>query len=150
MRPIEFRGKREKDGEWVYGNYVVLHQPVFDKENPEKLSGYTNSYQIFNDEPGKRNTSYWVTVDETTVGQFTGLTDKNGNKIFEGDIMYYHDRYFGVVMWHPYGYFFINDRKDFIICELNVNFTTLGEILKFARMSFEVHGNIHDNSELIK
>lgn len=67
MREILFRGKRTDNGEWVYGYYVVQN----------------GSHQIYFDVPGSE-WNIW-NVDPATVGQYTGLTDKNGKRIFEGD-----------------------------------------------------------------
>ena len=126
MREILFRGKDVDTGEWVYGYYSG---PV----------GACECHEICdtNDVLGSM-----VDVAPDTVGQFTGLTDKHGTKIFEGDIVRldiagivfnavckFHSGSFGLV-WHYMG----ADRWQ--------AFTSI------CHVEYEVIGNIIDNPEL--
>jgi uncharacterized phage protein (TIGR01671 family) len=128
MRDILFRGKTEK-GEWVYGD--LLH--------PDNCG---NGYSIEDFTKYKNNC---FDVIPETVGQYTGLTDKNGKRIFEGDI----------IITNKFG---TPDRKYVVAYDTEIA-TYIGESKKgcvryFTTFSgdadvFEVIGNIHDNPELI-
>ena len=133
MREILFRGKNEADV-WHYGAYLPYESG--EVAILESFSKY--GYEAV--ELSRR-----CKVIPETVGQFTGLTDKNGKKIFEGDIVKsceYDDVYF-VKYFDNENYPAFDCVPDVPLCECNgLSFLANTE-------GCEIIGNIHDNKELL-
>lgn len=92
MREILFKAKRVDNGEWVEGYLVKTKWYINEKEMyvilPIDVCFYPHC-----------EISEWIEVDEKTICQYTGVTDKNGQKIFEWDILRYFDDEIQVVEW---------------------------------------------------
>ena len=154
MREILFRGKRTDNGEWVYGDLIQNVDCLKIREQEKSIRKIAKSYEI----------------DPKTVGQFTGLLDKNGKKIFEGDIIRYAELYeyncyiesldnseaydnvdFGdictvdeVVYGIKIGY------PAFDLNRHNFEVNGLSELNESGGYFYEVIGNIYDNPELLE
>ena len=138
MREILFRGKRitghrdgTPDGTMLYGCLFI------DKKGQPKIKWYNEQYGI----------SVTSNVDPNTVGQYTGLTDKNGRKIFEGDIIQ--------VTWSVKGRPPVHETHTVVYSQSGFFAETKGKLrvqlphYTFIGLSVEVIGNIHDNPELL-
>ena len=123
MREILFRGKRvDNEHEWVCGNYH--------NHSSEKSISF---YKVF---VGTAMTMYAVIPE--TVGEYTGLTDKNDARIFEGDVIKHEGENF-IVYWNEEcaGFYPFYDQDH------PTGYGVIGE-------ESEVIGNVHDNLELLK
>lgn len=139
MREILFRGKainrdesyhrtEYQNGEWVYGLVTRLYDEQF-KNLPAEM---TNTNGISG-----------IEIDYKTIGQYTNMLDKNGKKIFEGDIIDFSDRSdgdgYGVVKYDA-------NETEFGIEYDNI-YRSLGK--DYYPKDIEVIGNIYDNPELV-
>lgn len=129
MREILFRGKRTDNQKWWFGSYLFLH--VCERDWTGEKRGYAKDVHFIVDE-----TDLNYAVDPETVGQYTGITDRNGTKIFEGDIVKWKDELHEIVYLPKYTRFAA--RKPHVVFKI------------IALELSEVVGNIHDNPELIE
>lgn len=144
MREILFRGKRSDTGEWVYGGIRIVQ----------------GRYYIIPED----SNPFGFEVDPATVGQYTGLTDKNGNRIFEGDIVAF--TFHSDLAEHAH----LDERPEItenheilfsegsmwmkrIIIPDSLTAQIYGRRLILESLwkhRIEIIGNIHDNPELLK
>ena len=137
MRDILFRGKRVDNGEWVEG-YFGKSLDTFIIQDYGLVAGYFELIKVYPE----------------TVGQYTGLTDKNGRKIFEGDIVQADDGHYRGV--HGVGHY---GTYDDTCIGYHIRWIDDGENrwsewwrqdIGYWNNKVTIIGNIHDNPELIK
>lgn len=133
MRDIWFKGKRKDNDEWVEGYYIMHSNSV---SHPYS---HTDGKHCINTIPH----GFSFEVDPETVCQYTGLTDKDGRKIFEGDILSAHlddqhpeDITYVQITWDGFSWCARESTEDDVMTEHDCN-------------TFEVCGNIFNNPELI-
>ena len=144
MREIKFRGKRLDSREWIYGSLVGIDDIAVIVD-----------YRDFGWNPQTDVNSFWFDmenneVDTDTLGQYTGLKDKNGKEIYEGDIIGWKSfiengkLFMGIIKWYT-------DLASFAVyTSLNDIYPYETDLLKVTQIGCEVIGNIYDNPELLK
>lgn len=143
MREILFRGKSTETNQWIYGGFHILEKRQVcalgnDRLKDDEISCVitVNSFADWN----MPRTMQAVEVIADTVGQYTGLTDRNGNKIFEGDIVNIltENEEIGVIVYEDGGFIVHADKFSIDI------------IYKINGTDVEVIGNKYDNPKLME
>ena len=146
MREIKFRGKRTDNGEWVVGCLIIISHKAWIKDINDKTTNQRRLAKDFAD-------FSCVEVEKETVGQYTGLKDKNGKEIYEGDIVINGTTIIygggnkqtfkdvGVVRW---------DVKNCCIVLNNKKSTKRLTHKTMKQYGIKVIGNIYDNPELLE
>ncbi|EPY2525800.1 YopX family protein [Listeria monocytogenes] len=123
MREIEFRGQNI-NGHWVHGNLAIIKE----KLDRTEIGAYISN---------SAGAPFAYQVRPETIGQYTGLKDKTGKKIFEGDICWdEHNECYGVVKFE--------DGKFLYVWE------NIVEDLWEVAEDIEIYGNIYENTELLE
>lgn len=142
MREILFRGKRLDNGEWITG-----HLLKYEDGSARIVPNNTDIFCFEKDDSIIQTIAH--RVDPKNVGQYTGLSDRNGNRIFEGDIIKYvvtsDTSWEAIVKWD-------NDGTRFLgfITGNEPRIMYVGMIDKNNKSVVAVIGNIYDNPELLK
>ena len=140
MREILFRGKRTDNGEWIYGDLMQNVDCIKIREQEKDVKHIAKSFEI----------------DLETVGQYTDLTDKNGKRIFEGDmikpfddevdkmVVEFHNGQFLLCLYGERGYMAEYGWEE----EGNYGCFEAEPLSSYGD-DIEIIGNIHDNPELL-
>lgn len=127
MRAIKFRAKTFVNPEWVYGDLLNFGNNVL------SVGCYTpNGYEMIR------------RIDPLTVGQFTGLTDRNGEEIYEGDVLAIEG------IKYPRHYIVSWNTEKLMFCIGDTPLYALLEAGSTTMREYVVCGNIHDNHKLLK
>ncbi len=132
MREIKFRGKRFDNGKWESGDLL--------ENQGRNFIYHATSESTIEDNDDGRIVVVAVEVDPATVGQYTGLKDKNGEEICEGDVLTDKFGSIGVVEWRNCG---------FVVNFGDVDIFLISDCFDDSYQMWAI-GNMHDNPELLK
>ena len=155
MRDILFRGKDKDDGKWYEGAYRQYDDTTYCfKEDCDRHPENTHHTIVFSrmTDWGLPNRHLQAEVIPETVGQYTGLQDKNGKRVFEGDIVQFEDDTPGQYEYHDdifrnVGVVEYNNGRFYFTNRVSVE---MDDIIYENIADCTVIGNIHDNPELLE
>lgn len=146
MRDIKFRGKRIDNGEWVYGYYCLTTHYAGNRTRKPVIISESELCNHCLWEPNNYDSPVEAyDVAPSTVCQYTGLKDKDGKEIYEGDILYCISRFDNANMV----VIFEDGEFRMVLCEKYKTYETGGGFYAIRCFEKEVIGNIYDNPELL-
>ena len=145
-REILFRGKRVDNGEWVYGKGLQQCKDELGNEIVSIFTDVVKSEKYIKKEG--RYTLYYAPVKAETLGQYTGLKDKNGKEIYEGDIL----RLTGSTSNLTVEVVYNEEDTSFILKLTSINEVGARTLGSWLSLGYEcaIIGNVYDNPELMK
>lgn len=145
-REIIFRGKRVDNGEWVYGRGLQQCKDELGNEIVAIFTDIVKSEKYIKKEG--RYTLYYMPVKAETLGQHTGLKDKNGKQVFEGDIL----RLTGSTSNLTVEVVYNEEDTSFVLKLTSINEVSARTLGSWLSLGYEcvIIGNVYDNPELMK
>ena len=140
-REILFRGKKIENGEWVYGRGLQQCKDELGNEIVAIFTDVVKSEKYIKKEG--RYTLYYAPVKAETLGQYTGLKDKNGRDIYEENMVIIGEKLKTKVVYYDGAF-----RMQSEVSPTPTDTTDMGYMMR--EFSVRVIGNIHDNPELLK
>jgi uncharacterized phage protein (TIGR01671 family) len=150
MREIIFRGKRTDDGKWIVGSAILYKEPITSRTPGGSFINHYRIKTVSETYDGCMEERYEPEIIPETLGQWTGLMDKNGVKIFEGDIVKTKYGRLCIVVWFSSQVCNGWDLKTICTVENCVHTKCPDSIDLYKKENLEVLGNIHDNPELLR
>ena len=148
MRKIKFRGKSTTSGKWVHGMLTTLKDLGAEKQDMIIIK----KEGVFNEGSASPFFMEWDYIHKDTVGQFTGLKDKSGKEIYEGDIISVNGKYPKLIRyideWASYCLANLTD----LDCDLKTRYWQQVSPCWWTdyKREIKVIGNVYDNLELVK
>ena len=159
MREIKFRGFSCQENRWVYGDLITSPNGEFKYLQTGEIKNLSEYNKYINQKSLKENDYYFTNkvyeVQVNSIGQLTGLKDKNNKEVYEGDILtvleVYNNKlsnYITNVIWEEGAFIIKTDNEDYYNAFLASFFDINGT--RVPLLEFEIIGNMYENPALLE